>query len=660
MPKEKHKCLYDIETYPNLATFIFKDYETNEKFSFIIFADQYNPSNNINQVNELLDFVENRVSWLIGYNNMSFDDVLMKYLYAQAKRIRNSDPYKITKEIKEMAEEIINLQDQDKVSPKVYAFRKSHSTFRSLDLIMIFDPIDRVSLKQLAIGMCWPKIMENPVNHKSIVTNDQLEIIMEYNENDVDITGELLKQMAESVNNRIDYTIKFGTDVLNAPNSIIGKLIIQDYYSKETNTSKKDLNKLRTNYTQISLADCIVPKIHFFTKEYNNVLKKVQESTIDPNEDLLTGKKKKKQFLIKLRSKYIVHNMMLGGLHSENEPQILEENDEYLYMDLDAKGYYPRLICNEGLYPAHLSPIFVNILKEKIVDERMKIIKEDPVMSYMLKIAANATFGLTDTESWLKDPKMAKTITISGQLFLFMLMEGLEYFSKCRVIYSNTDGLTVRIPREQLNLFYLICNRWMMYTGFELEFNRYRKMIIRDVNNYLIFITNEDGSTKIKAKGAYLVERPIHKGYHFPIIAFAVQEYFDKNIPLEKTILESRNIYMFMKAERTSMDRFEVYLKPPVGPEILLQKNNRWIVTHGNPKEGIIYKIQIAGETIGKKIEMQSEYKVTPMPNVPDIPFEEFKINYDFYIKEAKTMTELTKLSNKESLIPVYQASLFE
>lgn len=658
--REKYKCIYDIETYPNLATFVFKDYENQKYYDFILYADPENPANNINQIKELLDFIEKRLAWAIGYNSSNFDDVITKALWMDAPRLRFSDVRKTVTEIKGLAQEII-----DGNNSRAYAYANIKAHFRSLDLMLLYNPVDQVSLKQLAIGMQYPVIMENPFEHDHIITKDEIQQALIYNRNDVDITERLLYELSEEVNNRIAYTIKFGTDVLNASNSTIGRRILMDYYSKESGTPQKDLKKMRTNYDKLPLADCISKKISFRTKEYNKMLEKVKEKVIDPNlKDVETAgmnklekrelKKQKKlnHFEAILRSKYVTHSMQLGGLHSENVAEILEENEFYVYIDIDVRGYYPRLIINERLFPAHLDERFVDIFKEKIVDEREKVVKEDPILSYMLKIAANATFGLTDTESWLKDPKMAKTITISGQLFLFMLMEGIEMYTKGIVVYSNTDGLTIRVPRNQINWFMKVCERWEQYTGFTLEYNYYRKMIIRDVNNYLMFTHSTDPKKRIKAKGAYVIRRPIYKGYNYPIIALAVQEYYDKGTSVEATILSNTNIYNFMKAERTSMEKFDVVLFPkdPKKDTRLLQKNNRWIVTDGNPEEGRLFKIK---KDTKERIAMQSEWLVTPIPNVQEgALISSYNLNYKFYVGEAEKLIDLTHPLDDDTRAP--------
>ena len=298
--------------------------------------------------------------------------------------------------------------------------------------------------------------------------------------------------------------------------------------------------------------------------------------------------------------------------------------------------------------------------KRDIVIPRFKAVDEgDTLLAYMLKITANATFGLCDSEySWLYDPKVAKSITINGQLYLIMLMEWLEKYTKCAIVYSNTDGLTVRIPRKEYLLYRRICDHWQKLLGFKLEFNQYRKMIVRDVNNYLIF--TYDTEKNVKRKGAYEYKKAIQKGYNYPIIPYAVEQYFAKGVDIKDTLMKSKDPYMFMKSERTSDKKFDVKLVTPIGmlnEETKLQKNNRWIVTKGNPKEGRLVKQSLITDNI---TNMQLDRKVTIVNDMVVKDIADLSIDYDFYWQKAMELVNTTKKKSPDTHIgkKIVQTSL--
>lgn len=662
MPKEKFRMCFDAEQLSNFTSFMFKNIYTGEYHKFIIFADRYNTFKSINQLAELIAFVENRCEWLIGYNSKDFDNMLLMYIIINQQRLRASTPRQITNELAQLAQSIISSQHEKRSAPEVYLLRKHHQPFRTLDLMLQYNQSERTTLKQLAIGMKWPVLADMPYNHTHTLLLEQIPDIEAYNKNDVDITEKLMNHLEEKINLRIQYSKKYGLDLINSCNSDIGKEIIANYYTKETGIKYKDFKDLRTNYDKLPLKDCISPRISFETREYQKVLERVKETVTNPNreeEELEEGEvddRKKKQFEMRVRSKYLTHTMAMGGLHSNGPAEIMTESEDFAYIDLDVRSYYPWIIINDGLFPAHLGPAFTKVYKQYIVEERMRIVKDDHVLAYILKIAANAAYGLTKSKySWLYDPKLTAYICISGQLYLFMLVEAIERHSDCIVVYSNTDGLTVKVPRSQTSLFYAICDRWMKYTNFHLEFVKYKRMIIRDVNNFIMF----PYGNYVKAKGVYVYEKDEFKGYHYPIIPKAIQEYFSKGIPVEETIMNEKSVYEFMCAEKTSQTKFEVYVKPVVNPKIRwgLQKHNRWVVTHGNPDEGALCKERDPtarerkkGQTKRVEIEMQKGFSVTVLNDVKaEAKIEDYAINYKFYIDEAKTMINVTRPLDKAS-----------
>ena len=98
-------------------------------------------------------------------------------------------------------------------------------------------------------------------------------------------------------------------------------------------------------------------------------------------------------------------------------------------------------------------------------------------------------------------------------------------------------------------------------TGLTYEFNEYSKMVIRDVNNYSAKYAI-DG--KIKHKGAFEIDKDLHKDPSMRIVSIALEKYFFFGIPIRETITKHTNIYDF--AMRLKVDsRFEAqlhYLKP--------------------------------------------------------------------------------------------------
>ena len=182
---------------------------------------------------------------------------------------------------------------------------------------------------------------------------------------------------------------------------------------------------------------------------------------------------------------------------------------------MDVSSYYPNLIINNNFYPQHLGAGFIQVLK-RITAERLAAKKaKDKVKADGLKITVNSIFGKLGSENfWLQDAKQMLSTTVTGQLGLLMLIEGL-HLNGIQVISCNTDGIVCKIPRELESKYYEISHAWEKAANLELEYTEYKKYVRRDVNSYIT--EKKDGSTK--EKGAFLKEVDLKKAYHMPIVA---------------------------------------------------------------------------------------------------------------------------------------------
>jgi len=71
----------------------------------------------------------------------------------------------------------------------------------------------------------------------------------------------------------------------------------------------------------------------------------------------------------------------------------------------------------------------------------------------------------------------------------------------CQLIQSNTDGLIVKLFKdEDYELIDDICYEWEKRTRMQLEFESYKKIFQKDVNNYVIV----DFDGEFESKGAYV------------------------------------------------------------------------------------------------------------------------------------------------------------
>jgi hypothetical protein len=179
----------------------------------------------------------------------------------------------------------------------------------------------------------------------------------------------------------------------------------------------------------------------------------------------------------------------------------------------------------------------------------------------------------------LYDPKMARSMRISGQLFLTELV--VELIDRCpsfKLINFNTDGLMYSVDRVELPLVDEICAAWEARTRFELETDDIAECWIKDVNNLMFVKTN--GS--IKTVGGYLNYGIAEKGAwkinnDFTIVKDAVIAYFAHGTPVEETINACNDIFKFQIIAKAGGGYKSVFRVPPNFDELKKEwsKDNR-------------------------------------------------------------------------------------
>ena len=343
---------------------------------------------------------------------------------------------------------------------------------------------------------------------------------MEYSKSQISLRGALTKE--------------YGINLYSASEPRISKELFKYFLSKATGISTYELNGLRTNRTLIKVNDIILDYIQFKTPELQQLLDKFRTIEIDPKET-------KGGFAHSVTYKGMQTDFGLGGLHGARSG-IFEAKNGMIIMSSDVVSYYPNLAIKNKWSPAHLPKEEFCEQYEWFFTERKKIPKKDP-KNYVYKIILNSTYGLSnDKNSFLYDPEFTMRITINGQLSLCMLYEMLaEGIPGAIPIMQNTDGLEMMIPEDRVDDYMKVCAEWELITQLKLEHDEYSKMIIRDVNNYAAQYTNG----KVKYKGAFEIDKDLHKDNSFKIIPIALSEYFVKGIPIEQTIKNHKNIYDF-------------------------------------------------------------------------------------------------------------------
>ena len=602
--------IYDIECLRNFFCVTFKCIETKLVLKFVIYEDN-------NQLDVLYHFIKfHKHDWFVGYNSYEYDDQLLAYLY----NIYNSTCFCTSNEICQLmfdkSMDIINKKSD----------RLNKIPFLHIDLMKVGN-IMRKSLKLIAVNLGWDKIQDLPINPNRLVTIDQVDVILEYNLNDVLITEELYYRLKDKLSLRWEITDKYKINVISESDSGMANRLLEKLYSDKTGILISDLKKLRTPREIIHFENVIFEDIKFETKELQEELDKLYGHKWFKNQPF---------FKKKITFNGTLYQMGIGGLHSNDEPGIFESNDTQDIIDADITSMYPNIMINHDLKPAHLIYEFLNIYKN-LIDQRIKA-KQDGNINEAdtLKITVNSIFGKTlNDRHWLYDPLVGLRTTVNGQLYILMLIEKLSLYG-FKVISANTDGIVTIVPKVDRSKYDLCCKQWCEETKFNLEFTEYKKYIRRDVNNYITL--KKDNKTK--EKGIFVVDNTLQQGIDKPIISKALYEYFINSIPVQDTIRNNGTILDYCIAKRTD-DKFinEYHHVVDNDKKVdVLQKTLRFYVSTNG---GYLYK---KDPKDNKLITYCNDSAVQILNEGTTNNIKDYNINYNYYIRECNKIINLIEI----------------
>ena len=296
----------------------------------------------------------------------------------------------------------------------------------------------------------------------------------------------------------------------------------------------------------------------------------------------------------------------------------------------DVASYYPHLMTLFGYTSRNIpdSKIYADMLERRMEAKK----NGDIATANSLKLVANTTYGATLNQyNDLYDPLMARSVCITGQLFLLELANHLRADCETlKVIQINTDGIMVSFDDSEYEKVLEITKEWEQRTGFELEEDKIKSIVQKDVNNYIEVPLN--GRPKIK--GGYLVRGIAPAGAfnvnnNATIVAKAIVDYFTKGTQVETTIGECTDIFQFQIIAKAGKKYKEAYHLVD-GEKVPVQKVNRIYAT-ANTKYGKLYKVKEENDATAK-IEMLPEHCIIDNDNKLTIE----DVDKTFYIEMAK------------------------
>lgn len=568
---------FDIETYPNCFTASFTHAATGMEMVFEI-------SDRVNQQQQLIDFMFNlgrSGAWGVGFNNMSFDYPVLHYIA--------HNPGCSVLDIYECSQRTIKASNGNRWSVMVW---DNQQIFPQLDLLLLnhFDNKARMtSLKALEVAMRSPNVKDLPYKVGTALYDNQKDNLIVYNKHDVRETTKFMMRCLSAIQFREELTATHERNFMNHNDTKIGK----DYFVMELEKNGiqcfnrdargKKLGPRQTPRESICFADVIFPYIKFERPEFNEILNRFRSKTIYKKEldeiEKAEGKKDKlvtKGVFSDLECTIDGYTFVfgVGGIHGSVESQIVETNDTHQLVDIDVSSMYPSIAIANRIYPEHLGEKFCDI-NEYFFNERMRVGKKTTAGA-VYKLSMNGVYGDSNNAFGpFYDPKYTMTVTVNGQLMLAMLCEQLMKIEKLHIIQSNTDGVTMMCPHGELDNMRAVCRAWEAITRLELEEVFYKRMPIRDVNNYLAL----DNKGNVKRKGAYEYEYGWHQDPSAIVVGKAAEAALLFDTDIRTFITSHRDKFDFMLRAKVPRAARLVMRWPEWGAEQELQNTTRVFIS---------------------------------------------------------------------------------
>lgn len=630
----------DYETLSNCFVACFEHYKKPEKRTFVI----HDLENNFDVFVNFLEHNKEFKEWHVSFNGLGFDAQITEAILRNKFYLKGLSGCTIAQYIYNKAQDVIG-RAQRKEWQEFPEWKLSIAQVDLFSLMHWSNPAKMTSLKWLQCNMDWHNVLEMPIHHTAkITTRQEIDMIIEYCQNDVSSTKRAMELVREQITIRGQLTKEYGINLYNASEPRMAKELFLHFLSQQTNLDKQELKQMRTNRSSIDVAKILVPYINFERQEFKMLHNNFQKLII--NGDTLRG-----AFKYNVKYKGLTLSYGVGGLHGDSGSGIHEAKNGMIIMTSDVKSYYPNLAISNKLSPAHLNQEAFCSRYKWFYTERTKYDKKNPI-NYVYKILLNSVFGLSiEKNSMLSDPQVGVSITINGQLLLTMLLEMIcENIPDAKPLVANTDGIEIMLPEEYKNKYMEICKQWETLTQLELEHDQFEKLCSYDCNNFIGKYIN--GKTKCKGRFEFEAHDKydaniLHKNKSFLIVPKAIFNYFIHGTDPEEYLKTNKNIFDYCGFVRAKgkfvLTKFIVSATGVKTEE--LQKTLRYFISKDGNK---IMKIDNSGS---KKREINIEagkHLCTELNKYDEkIPFEDYNIDFSYYLKEIKKEIQ-TLIPNKD------------
>lgn len=413
------------------------------------------------------------------------------------------------------------------------------------------------SLKGYAGRMHAPKMQDLPFHPATILSASQIAIVRWYCVNDTHNTAFLREILKEQIELRYTLSNKYKVDLRSKSDAQIAEAVMSAELTRKTG--------IRPKRPEIEVGTSFRYQVPLWMKFRSPLMQWALDVVarakfvVDYTGSIAMPEEIKN---LKLDINGSIYRMGIGGLHSSESTVAYHTDKDYIIIDKDVESFYPRIILNQGMYPEHLGPVFLQVYRA-IVEDRLaaKASGNTPVAD-SLKIVINGSFGKFGSKySILYAPNFLTQTTLTGQLSILMLIEMLEY-AGIHVVSANTDGIVIKCPRNAVHILNQVVEEWEQQTNYKTEETRYLSLYSRDVNNYIAIKQKFDKATNTwieeadgtKCKGAYAnpwaskknLAMRLHKNPTTTVCVEAVENFLIRGVPIDHTITTEQDIRKFV------------------------------------------------------------------------------------------------------------------
>lgn len=353
------ELIFDGEMYPNYTLFAFKSIKSNKVIFFELTPDT--PRCDTAKLYWLLNNFT-----VIGFNSEEFDIPLVWLMTAGA-------PMEVIFRAVQM---LIHEGARGRDLEREFGYTILNSDH--ID-VMPVAPLQG-SLKLYAGRLHARKMQDLPYAPERYLSRQEAAEVARYCVNDLDNTGLLYRELVGQFKLRRELSQQYNIDLRSKSDAQIAEKVICSEIKKLTGFYPK-----RPTVEEDATFRYTAPEfINYQTPMMQEILQEIQscEITLDPSGKIKlpnsfathTSKSGKGRYRpVKIgNTTYKIAN---GGLHSSEERAAHFSTDDMQLIDRDVASYYPAIVLNCGLSPAHLGKPFLDVYRT-IVERRLQAKKQ--------------------------------------------------------------------------------------------------------------------------------------------------------------------------------------------------------------------------------------------------------------------------------------------